>query len=245
MADADFNKIYFIPELESKLDFVNLQFKNPEPAIRGEVAKILKLIRNAIGRELDEVGQDKFTHLDQLTPERFDSLTYQSAADSMQTLKRFYINRYNKADQEKDRKVNHLTQTAEKEKEFGKFREAYENEAISSLVKNVEESHRIIEKDGKFVQKIYPIYKDPDPEHLVDFDAQFYMPRKHFLNQNIDTFYFNLPVIWLMTLVLAFTLYHGILLKIIDALRTVFNPLPERIYAAPSRFSILSNPVTF
>ncbi|MEJ0032640.1 MAG: hypothetical protein WDO15_20810 [Bacteroidota bacterium] len=37
------------------------------------------------------------------------------------------------------------------------------------------------------VQKFYPIYKDPDPDHMVDFNAQFYMPAKHFLNQNIDT----------------------------------------------------------
>jgi len=115
------------------------------------------------------------------------------------------------------------------EKEFGKFREKYENEAISSLVKNVEESHRIIEKDGKLVQKIYPIYKDPDPEHVVDFDAQFYMPGKHFLNQNIDTFYFNLAVIWSMTLVLSITLYYEVLRKVIDGLGNLSNPLPKRM----------------
>jgi hypothetical protein len=229
MADADFKKIYFIPELESKLDFVNLQLRNPEPAIHEEVVRILKLIRNEIGRELDEVGHDKFKPLDQLTPERFDSLTYRSAADFMQTLKRYYVNRYNKADQEKDRKVNRLTRTAEKEKEFAAFRESYENEAISSLVKNVEESHRIIEKGGKFVQKIYPIYKDPDPDHRVDFDAQFYMPRKHFLNQNIDTFYFNLAVIWSMSVVLGIALYYEILRKIIDGLGNISNPLPKRM----------------
>jgi hypothetical protein len=229
MADADFNKIYLLPELESKLDFVNLQVKNPVPEIREEVAKVLNLIQNEFRRELDGVGHDKFKYLDQLRPEQFDSLTYNTSVAFIQTLKRFYINRYNKADQEKDRKVNYMTRTREKEKEFAKFRESYENDAIATLVKNTEESHRIIEKDGKLVQKIYPIYKDPDPEHRVDFDAQFYMPRKHFLNKNIDTFYFNLAVIWLMTLVLAFTLYHEILLKIIDGLGTVFNPLPKRM----------------
>jgi len=229
MADADYKKIYFILELESKLDFVNLQFKNPSPEIRSEVAKVLRLIQNEIRRELDEVGHDKFKHLDHLTPERFDSLTYTASEDFMQNLKRFYINRYNKADQEKDRKVNRLTQTAQKEKEFAEFRESYENDAISALVKNMEESRRIIEKDGKFVQKIYPVYKDPDPDHMVDFDAQFYMPRKHFLNQNIDTFYFNLAVIWSMTFVLAFALYHEVLLKIIDGLGNLSNPLPKRM----------------
>jgi hypothetical protein len=175
------------------------------------------------------VGHDKFKQLDQLTPERFDSLTYTSSVDFMQTLKRFYGNRYIKADQEKDKKVNYLTRTPGKEKEFAKFRESYENESIASLVKNVEESHRIIENGGKFVRKIYPIYKDPDPDHMVDFDAQFYMPKKHFLNQNIDTFYFNLAVIWSMTLVLAFALYHEVLLKIIDGLGNLSNPLPKRM----------------
>jgi hypothetical protein len=97
------------------------------------------------------------------------------------------------------------------------------------LVKNTDESHRIIEKDGKFVQKIYPIYKDPDPDHIVDFDAQFYMPRKHFLNQNIDTFYFNLSVIWSMTVVLTLALYFELLLKVIDGLGNLSNPLPKRM----------------
>jgi len=134
MADADFKKIYLIPELESKLDFVNLQLKNPAPEIREEVAKVLNLIQNEIGRELDGVGHDKFKQLDQLTPARFDSLNYKTTAAFMETLKRFYVNRYNKADQEKDRKINFMTRTSEKEKEFAKFRESYENDAIASLI---------------------------------------------------------------------------------------------------------------
>jgi hypothetical protein len=96
-------------------------------------------------------------------------------------------------------------------------------------VKNIEEQHRIIETDGKLVQKIYPIYKDPDPEHMVDFDAQFYMPRKHFLNRNIDTFVFNLAVIWSMTLVLSITLYYETLRRIIDGLGNLSNPIPKRM----------------
>jgi len=32
MAESDFKKIYLIPELESKLDFVNLQYKTPSLA---------------------------------------------------------------------------------------------------------------------------------------------------------------------------------------------------------------------
>ena len=89
--------------------------------------------------------------------------------------------------------------------------------------------HRIIEKDGKLVQKIYPIYKDPDPVHSVDFDAQFYMPSKHFLNRNVDTLYFNMSVIWSMTIVLIITLYFEVLRKVIDGLGNISNPIPKRM----------------
>jgi hypothetical protein len=147
----------------------------------------------------------------------------------LETLKKFYINRYNKADQEKEKKIEQMTNTPEKEKNFTSNKNAYQNEAITELVRNTMEQNRIIETDGKFVQKIYPIYKDPDPDHMVDFNAQFYMPAKHFLNRNIDTFFFNLGVIWLMTFVLALSLYWEVLRKIIDQLSNISNPLEKRM----------------
>ena len=78
------------------------------------------------------------------------------------------------------------------------------------------------------IQKIYPIYKDPDPDHLVDFNAQFYMPKKHFLNSNIDTLYFNLVVVWSMTFLLAITLYFDVLRRIVDGLGNISNPMYKK-----------------
>ncbi|MFM7854854.1 MAG: ABC transporter ATP-binding protein, partial [Flammeovirgaceae bacterium] len=138
-------------------------------------------------------------------------------------LKRFYINRYNKADIEKDRKIELLTNSPEKEKRFEDHRNAYHNEAIADLVRNTMEQNRIIETNGKLVQKIYPVYKDPDPDHVIDFDAQFYMPQKHFLNKNIDTYWFNLGVMWCMSFLLALALYWEVLRKIIAQLSNLSN----------------------
>jgi hypothetical protein len=112
--------------------------------------------------------------------------------------------------------------------EYERFRDQYRNEAIAEFVKNLSETHRIIEKDGKLIQKIYPIYKDPEPDHMVDFDAQFYMPAKHFLNRNVDTLYFNTGVIWSMTLVLAIALYFDVLRKIIEGVGNLSNPLYKK-----------------
>src|SRR5690606_2694180 len=128
------------------------------------------------------------------------------------------------ADQQREKKIYDMTNTPEKRAALEKFSETYHNEAITALVKNVTETHRIIEKDGQPIQKIYPIYKNPEPDHVVDFDAQFYMPAKHFLNRDVDTFYFNLGVIWSMTLALALTLYADVLRRIIDGIEKLFNP---------------------
>ncbi len=228
-SESDFKKIYLIPELESRLDFVNLNYKKSDPATQELVNKKLTVLRIEINDELEVIGKDNFKYLDFLVPNKFDSMTHVATVNFFETLKKFYNNRYNNVDQRRDTEIQRRTNTPEKEKSFEAERQAYQNEAITELVKNTSELVRVIEKNGKLIQKIYPIYKDPDPEHMVDFDAQFYMPQKHFLNHNIDTFYFNLGVIWLMTLVLSLMLYYEVLLKIIDGMGNIYNKIPKRM----------------
>lgn len=228
-AHSDFKRIYFIPTLETKLDFVNLNYKNDTPEIKEKVKSDLLLLQSELRDELQFVGNTDYIQLENLVPERFDEELYQSTRLLFEVLKKFYVNRYNKVDKEKEKIINSMTSTAEKEKEYELFRNSYQNESIADLVKNTNEMHRIIEKDGKLVQKIFPIYKDPDPDNMVDFDAQFYMPSKHFLNRNVDTLFFNLGVIWSMTIFLAIALYFEILRKIIDGLGNISNPIPKRM----------------
>lgn len=228
MAESDYKKIYFIPELETRLDFINLHFKNSDPTIAQEVSSKIRLLRKAIQSEQIE-NKISFDAIESVQADKFDSVIYHKVLTFLETLKKFYINRYNKADQQKDAFISQMTNTVEKEKAFEKFRNSYQNEAITELVRNTMETNRVIEKDGKLIQKIYPIYKDPDPDHMVDFDAQFYMPAKHFLNQNIDTLLFNLCVIWSMTLVLAITLYWEVLRKIIEGIGNISSPLEKRM----------------
>jgi hypothetical protein len=197
--------------------------------IQEKVKQEFSILRSEIAEELRFVGKSDFSATEALFAEKFNQAVYDDTKTFLETLKKFYSIRYNKADQEKDNRISRMTNSAEKEKSFEEFKNSYHNEAIAEVVKNITETHRIIEKDGKLIQKIYPIYKDPDPSHMVDFDAQFYMPAKHFLNRNIDTLYFNLGVIWAMTLLLTFTLYFELLRKLIDGLGNLTNPLPKRM----------------
>jgi len=228
MADADYKKVYFIPEIETRLQYALNNFKSADPAIKEKVDGNLKLIRNELKQEL-EVPQQSLKYSEHLTLAQFDSATFNEVSGFLEGLKSFYVKRYNAADQQKEKKIFDLTNTPEREAEFSAFRERYHSEAINELVKNLSETHRIIEKEGNLIQKIYPIYKDPDPSHAIDFNAQFYMPSKHFLSQNIDTFFFNTGVIWSMTIVFAIALYFDVLRRIIDGIGNLSNPLPKRM----------------
>ena len=228
MADADFKKIYLIPELRTKLQFVLGEYKSDDPRIRERVAGSLAVVRHELESELRNLGDEKFPEIRGLEPAHFDSTVYSATSEFLAKLNRYYINRYNAADREKEKKVASMTNSPEKQKAFETFRNQYHNETVAELVKNMGETDRIIESNGRLVQKIFPVYKRPAPEHLVDFNAQFYMPAKHFLNRDVDTYFFNMAVIWSMSLVLAFALYFDILRRIIASLGSLTNQFERK-----------------
>ncbi|HET9054722.1 MAG TPA: ABC transporter ATP-binding protein, partial [Cyclobacteriaceae bacterium] len=226
MANSDYKKIYFIPELETRLQYCLINYRSEDKLIKNKVSSHLQLLYNEVNREAQRVGAtaNDIIFVNEFTLSKFDSATYKQASDFFIKLKRVYMNRYNEADARKEAIVEEMTSTPEKAVEFEHFKADYHNEVIADMVKNLAETHRSVEKDGKLIQKIYPIYKDPDPDHTIDFNAQFYMPRKHFLGRNIDTFYFNLGVIWSMSLALAIALYFDVLRKIIDGIGNLSKP---------------------
>ena len=228
MAEADFKKIYLIPQLRTKLQFALGNYHKDDPAVRRQIAKNLRVVRNEIRRELRKLGKDKFPQAENLVPAKFDSAVYEQTTDFLVKLNNYYVNRYNTADQKKEEKVASMTDSPPKQQQFEMFRHRYHNETVAELVKNLGETNRIIEGEDKFIQKIYPVYKTPEPEHLVDFDAQFYMPAKHFLNTDVDTYYFNMGVIWSMTIFLVITLYYDILRRIIQGLGSLTNQFEKK-----------------
>jgi hypothetical protein len=224
MASSDYKKVYLITEIETRLQFCLNNIQSTREDIAEKLDKNLALLRGAISGELLETNQE-LPAIGYLYRGKFNPAIYEEITVFLDRLKRFYVNRYNNVDKEKEKKMFEMTNTPEKQEAFNEFRDRYHNDAIAELVKNLTETHRIVEDKGKLIQKIYPIYKDPDPDHPIDFDAQFYMPAKHFLNRNVDTFLFNTGVIWSMSFVLALALYFDVLRRIIDGVSSLSNPL--------------------
>ncbi len=219
-AIADYKRLYYLPALESKLSFVlnhRSDWRNQKEG--NETKAALDLLRSEIKNELTYVGESKLPDVDRLAPGKFDSTVYRNVQKFLVTLRQFYGIRNAKATEDKEKLILAMTKTPEQKEEFERKRLKYQNESVNRLVENSTDPMRIVEWHGELVQKIYPIYfEDHRPAYNFDFRENFYVPQKHFMGRKFDTLYFNIAIIWLMTIILYITLYFEALKKLVHAL---------------------------
>ena len=219
MAQSEYKRIYFIPTLESRLAYClnnRASWRNPQ---NERMTAALDLLQNELRYELQNVGEDRLPAVADLAIGKFDSTVYLQTSNFLKTLKQFYNIKIQKASEQKEQIISRLISSPVGEAEYQAMRNRYVNEAVSNAVKNISSSDRIVEYEGKLIQKIFPIYMDEHrPSHLFDFSANLYQPTKHFAGYYIDTLYFNITVIWAMTLLLFITLYFDVLQRFIQLL---------------------------
>ena len=86
----------------------------------------------------------------------------------------------------------------------------FENRELKRLVTDEISKEKSIETTEKIIQKYEPVYMKPVSKYGR---AQFYAPYKQIGNTTIDTFWFNILVLWFVTLVLYIALYYNLLQK--------------------------------
>ncbi|NOS94561.1 MAG: ATP-binding cassette domain-containing protein, partial [Cyclobacteriaceae bacterium] len=218
-AIADYKRLYYLPALESKLSFVlnhRSDWRNQKEG--NETKAALDLLRSEIKNELTYVGESKLPDVERLTTGKFDSAVFRNVQKFLATLRQYYGIRNAKATEDKEKLMMEMTKTPEQKAEFERMRLKYQNESVNRLVENSTDPVRIVEWKGELVQKIYPIFfEDHRPANHFDFRENFYVPQKHFMGRKFDTLYFNIAIIWLMTIILYVTLYFEVLKKLVHA----------------------------
>jgi len=210
IAQNTYKSVYYIKFLEDNLIWCDKNRDNPL------FDEKMELIKKEIDKELAVFGSDKFPDVEKLTKAEFSKAVFEDAKQFLNTLQGVYNNRRKNTKTELDTKIADLTSTDEKNAAFYDEKSRYQNDRINFMVKNIGTEKRIVESNGELVQKIYPIYaKNTEPDHSFDFRVNFYYPEKHFLGSYIDTKFFNVLVIWSMTLMLFIALYYDWLRKVV------------------------------
>lgn len=218
-AEAKYKRVYYIPELESRLAYclnnrAEWQNRNAEKMVNS-----LMLLKNEIQNELKFIGEDKFPEVNRLVMGKLDSTVLEKTSKFLSALRQYYILKMNRASEQKEKLIAMLTDTPAKAAQYEAQRNRYANKAVADAVENISSPERIVEYNGTLVQKIYPIYLDDHkPSNKLDFSANLYQPTKHFAGFYFVTLYFNLAIVWCMTLLLFITLYGDVLKRLIKRL---------------------------
>ena len=205
-----YKAVYYAKHLQELLDYCydNKDFNGREAHLR--------LIQNEVKKQLSIFGGDKLRVADQITEEGLNEQVYSETAEFLSAIRSVYNSRRKKAKDKLDAIIHDRTQTPEQETQYVRAKNAYENERISMMLRNISTKRRMITSGDDLVQKIYPIYaKNEFPEGPLDFRTNFYYPEKHFAGSYIDTRVFNIIVIWLMTVFLFVSVYYDWLRKIV------------------------------
>ncbi|MGC9373830.1 MAG: ATP-binding cassette domain-containing protein [Bacteroidales bacterium] len=219
-SNADFKKVYYIPELEKRLEFIEDNwYKFEEDAeIKKEIADNLKLLKNEIEKEKVRTGLE-FASLHQLDTALFNEIILNKTQNYLEKLNSFYSVQFQKANNEKENIIRYLLNT--NPDLYRNKRNAYHNESVAEQVKKIFEKNKILEYNYELIQQIDPIYKDPDIEGFFNFRSHFFAPQKYFAGKFFDTYWFNLSFAWVLTAFLYLTLYYDVLKKLLE--------LPEKI----------------
>ena len=202
---SDFKQVYYIPELRdiiARLDAENKRvYKND-----------LELLRNEFFKEQKRVPSIAIDFIGDITPEKFNAEIKQKSLHYLDELLKHYRAEFGKANSAKDR---WLTQNIEANPEkFNRIKDNYFNEQVSRIMRKELDKNKILRQGNHLVQVIDPIYQIPEPANKIAFRTHFYSPQKHFAGYFFETLWFNIVIVWLLTIIMYFILYFDLLKKV-------------------------------
>lgn len=85
----------------------------------------------------------------------------------------------------------------------------------------------LVRLGNELVQKIDPVYLDPQDRSTFSFRAHFLSPTKNLLGNLISTFWFNIMVIWVFTIMAYIALYYNALSRLLNRLGNIGERLTQ------------------
>lgn len=209
VANINYNKNYWLPEVKSKADAIHYKINQ---GIAFDANKEIDVLNNEIAK-LEKIAGVK-------TPFSSKLLTINNYNDKLRIDIQTYLDSigmvFNEirsaAVQERD---DHYKLHANKKgsEQIFQLKKNVLNKALDEWVKNKRSGEQIIEGKNGFIRKKDPIYYMPESKIGR---AHFYAPAKKIGNVFIETLWFNVAAIWIMSGVLYFTLINNSLNKLMN-----------------------------
>ena len=211
-SEAGYVGSYLVPALNNKLA------KLTSDADEEQRAQIIRLLHTEVTKLNNRTPQLQFADVDDITLDKFDESMQNKLKQHLDKTAKLYQLKQNKAISVLDRAIAEKAEALGGNKELVEQKKKYTNDALANFVTNRIEIEKIHDMGDYFVQVSDPIFKRPESRCGR---AHFYAPFKQIGNMQIDTFWFNIVVMW----ILAGFLY---LLLVFDGLRWMITKLSKR-----------------
>ncbi len=214
---ADFKAAYLAPKLEAKLQLVTNYLGTKDDSLKVVIKESLAIVRDELRKEPFREGIENLDWETELREERVTKEVIDQLRTYLNTMSAHYVKVFNKSVENREKLVYYFENQPGLNYKLNNFKNRYHNESLSDLVRNVNASDRIIEYEGKLLQTVDPVFNDPTTEAgMVDYRTHFFAPTKQLGGMLIDTYYFNIAVIWMMTTLLYLSLYYELFSRIIQ-----------------------------
>lgn len=221
-SQADFAKVHYIPVLSEKLDEAILYQDSTSEHGKLRVADAVELLFNEISLQNRRAPGVKFEYLRDLEKGVFNEEIGKSVKTYLNELDAYYSKVFEDAYKKKQETLEWNIQSRG-EDFYNSAKDKYTNEAVRDIVKNVYEKNKIWEYKNHLYQQIDPIYLDPDDSGFIGIRSHFLAPQKYFFGKNYETYWFNISVVWVFTLIFYVTLYFEHLQKFLNLFEHVSN----------------------
>jgi hypothetical protein len=142
----------------------------------------------------------------------FNEQAYATAMDSLERARQRYLMQKNYADSVRDARALEMTRIWGGEEAYLGMKRDHTNGRLEDLLVRNTRTFLVPWKD-RLVRKIAPVYQEP---HSRIGRAHLFAPHKRVGHLSIDTYWFNIMVIWMLTLIFYLTLAYDLLRKIVN-----------------------------
>jgi ABC-type multidrug transport system ATPase subunit len=131
-------------------------------------------------------------------------------------IKTYYIDIFNSQEIKRDNAVSKFQSSAEGIKLYDELQKTSFNEKLEQYVNEKDPlAESIYFENNRIYSNVKPIYRDAEYDSFIR--AHLFSPTKRVFGKLYQTYWVNICVIWVMSLILAITLYFDVLKKIIDS----------------------------
>ena len=207
-SQSDFVQVYYLPELDKKLENCNVEYSK-----KGKIDQTsgdLEVLKNELSWQTEIVYSIPFDAW-RLVSASFNEPLYLKTKNYLKKLSNYYNYKFMLIYKQKEQSIEKWEKRDRQG--FNRMKDEYYNESVADIVKKAFEKNKLIEYDGYLYQNIDPIYLEPRPEHFLHFRSHFMAPVKYFAGMWFDTYWFNMLVIWLYSMILFVCLYYELFKK--------------------------------